>query len=266
MIRFSNAFSPDDRLPDGHGIAIKLFGVPGEKLLDDERDAPTQDFLLADIPVFFVANAQRFLVFMRDQAKLEAQGISPEDVMPKLAETCPHEVEIMSKLLRPGDVSPLASEYWSCVPYALGQGAVKYHVKPASSNLNGQSDTDSVDFLHHALVEHLIFEQKPAQFDFFVQRQLNPETMPIEDATVEWDSAFEKVAKFSIPPQRFDSQEHRTSCENLSFTPWHALSDHRPLGGLNRARRAVYLASQELRHRENHVPMREPASIAEFPE
>jgi hypothetical protein len=46
--------------------------------------------------------------------------------------------------------------------------------------------------------------------------------------------------------------------ENLSFTPWHALPEHRPLGGINRARKVIYDLISTFRHRENDQPRREP--------
>ena len=69
--------------------------------------------------------------------------------------------------------------------------------------------------------------------------------MPIEDASVEWpaDAApFQTVATLRIPSQRFDSPEQLARCEAISFNPWHALVPHRPLGSMNRARRAIYEA------------------------
>ena len=66
------------------------------------------------------------------------------------------------------------------------------------------------------------------------------------------------VARVTIPPQDFDSPEQRAFCENLSFTAWHGLAAHRPLGGLNRLRRTVYDAVSRLRHEINGTPRVEP--------
>ena len=51
----------------------------------------------------------------------------------------------------------------------------------------------------------------------------------------------------TIPPQDFETDERRALCESLTFSPWHGLAEHRPLGGINRLRRPVYDASG--RHR-----------------
>ena len=59
-IRFSNGNS--ERRPgwmfDARGMAIKLTGVPGAKLMDDEKH--TQDFVLISHPAFFVDDLKRY--------------------------------------------------------------------------------------------------------------------------------------------------------------------------------------------------------------
>ncbi len=94
-------------------------------------------------------------------------------------------------------------------------------------------------------------------------KQLAQETMPIEDPGHEWPesmSPFRKVATIRILQQEFDSDKQKEFGENLSFTPWHALPEHRPLGGVNRARKVVYRAISLFRHEYNKTPRVEPAS------
>lgn len=106
-------------------------------------------------------------------------------------------------------------------------------------------------------------EQHEALFDFLVQLQTDPDTMPVEDPTVPWDDGvaapFIKVATIRIPIQSFESKEQMEFGENLSFTPWHAVADLRPLGGINRARKRVYEAISARRHELNGVSMEEPS-------
>jgi len=61
-IRFSNQDSSGgpDRARDIRGMAVKLMGVPGAKLLDDERDEHTHDFVLVSTPVFVTRDAAEF--------------------------------------------------------------------------------------------------------------------------------------------------------------------------------------------------------------
>ena len=74
--------------------------------------------------------------------------------------------------------------------------------------------------------------------------------MPIEDATVEWkeqDSPYLPVARIRIPRQRIDDAARTAWCEEVAFNPWNSLTEHRPLGSLNRARRDIYRALSQFR-------------------
>ena len=62
----------------------------------------------------------------------------------------------------------------------------------------------------------------------------------------------------TIPPQTFDTPERQAFGEGLSYTPWHALPEHRPVGQVNEVRRKVYLASSDERHRHRGAPRAEP--------
>jgi hypothetical protein len=91
--------------------------------------------------------------------------------------------------------------------------------------------------------------------------------MDVEDSVQEWndeDAPFYKVAKITIPKQAFDSDAQRSFCENLSYTPWHSLPEHRPLGGVNRIRRIVYERISKLRHDLNQSLRQEPTGDESF--
>lgn len=79
----------------------------------------------------------------------------------------------------------------------------------------------------------------------------------------EWkesDAPFYKVATLTIPQQTFDTPAQNQMCENLSFSPWHALPEHRPLGAANRMRKVIYDHISRVRHQMNAVPRQEPES------
>lgn len=78
--------------------------------------------------------------------------------------------------------------------------------------------------------------------------------MPIEDTSIEWkesDAPYETVAKVRIPAQDFDTPAQNLACDNQSFNPWFGLEAHRPIGGINRLRKAVYEAVSDYRHSRN---------------
>ena len=80
----------------------------------------------------------------------------------------------------------------------------------------------------------------------------------MEDASVEWQTPFTRVAELTIAAQDFNTAERDAFGEALSFNPWHSLAAHRPLGGLNRARKIAYELSSKLRHETRGVTMSEP--------
>jgi hypothetical protein len=100
-----------------------------------------------------------------------------------------------------------------------------------------------------------------ASFDFMIQVQKNPSRMPVEDAGVEWsekESPFIKVATLRISAQVFRTREREDLAEDLSFSPAHSLIEHRPVGGINRARVEIYQYLSEFRHKQNNKPLIEP--------
>jgi hypothetical protein len=262
-IRFSNARMQDDRMPDGHGMAIKLMDVPGRKLLEGQEHEQTQDFLLLDHPAFFIKNALEFAEF--EAALIEMDSTEVWLSLSKLSVARfflarPLELLIVAQIAMHLPSNPLEARYWSATPYRLGPRAVKYAVKPRIGPSPIASPRLTANHLREAMKRSLATDDG-AYFDFFIQPQVDSERTPIEDATREWDELAApsyKAATIHIPPQAFDSDEQMQFCENLSFNPWHCLPEHRPLGGINRLRKAVYVALSELRHGLNNLPSIEP--------
>ena len=121
------------------------------------------------------------------------------------------------------------------------------------------------DYLQNAMTATL--DSSEVCFDFYVQKFKDSESTPIEHSTVEWLEAVSPpihVAKIIIPAQRFASVEQMHFCENLSFTPWHTLPEHKPLGAVNRTRRTVYTAISKTRHGLNGVSRSEPNGDERF--
>jgi hypothetical protein len=144
--------------------------------------------------------------------------------------------------------SPLAVRYWSTVPYRLGDQAVKYTAVPSAGNASPAPASNGPDYLRETMVARLAGGNPPVVFELSIIPQTDPATMPIENPMTPWTSTPVAVATITVRPQAFDSADQMEQCERMSFDPWHALAEQRPLGGINRARRAVYEASVKLRH------------------
>lgn len=255
-IRFSNQdgkINPDiDR--DIRGMAIKLMGVPGEKLLEQEKHEQTQDFILISTSVFVAKDVQEF------DAMIKALTGS---FLAKIGFFITHW-RIVKNLLGSMKTfaNPLQIRYFSTTPYLFGSNAVKYSVLPHVTVADNIPTQATADYLREAMVRQL--ESGDAMFDFAVQLQSDADQMPIEDPGVEWSetaSPFIPVATIKIMQQNFDTEAQKAFGENLSFSPWHSLPEHRPLGGVNRARKIVYAAISAFRHQKNAAPRAEPTNF-----
>lgn len=260
-IRLSNSAPrlQHDLRGDVRGFAIKLLGVPGRKLTDDEPDVLTHDFVLASAPTFFIRNPIDYVPF-----SLAVEKKRPfREYFFKGGVRWTELKTLLRSSIR--IKNPLAIPYWSQVPSRLGPHVVKYHARPREPLAGGSLSTDR-DYLRTNMAATL--RQRSVCFDFLVQRQTDPIAMPIEDAIVRWDeqrSPFIKVATITIPRQIFDAPAQLGAAEHLSFTPWRCLAEHEPLGGIQRVRRTVYRELSRFRHAMNGVPRQEPAPDATLP-
>lgn len=249
-VRFSNAQGTivPDKLPTGRGAAIKLLKVEGPRAIPNDTD-PAQDFLMVNHPAFPFGTPAKYLSVMR---LFTLPLVGEKAIIAYLLKDKGARKNV--RAIRAKWVgSPLETKYWSGSPYWLGSSdgktgqAVKYSLvhrtrpKPVPESLEDKSD----HYLKESLIEHLTGQE--AKFDFKVQFQTDPRTMKIEDAAVAWDEDISvpvTVATLHILPHKSEDIRLVTEeCEAKSFTPWHALAEHRPLGGINRLRRLVYEAS-----------------------
>ena len=259
-IRFSNGRSSmkgnHDADKDAHGMAIKLFNIYDDSLMQPGDGPETQDFLMHDSPVFFTADLEDYNRFVESDDKILYffDGINPFKW--KL-----RELQYGLATLKEPPASPLRTQYFSNTAYKLGTLNIKFNAKScvSPSEITGQ-DINDPDFLRKTMAVEL--QNSEACFEFRVQLQDPDKYMPIEDPSILWkesDSPFITVAKIIIPQQKFDSEQQQQFCENLSFSPWNALSEHRPIGQLNRIRKEVYAASSKYRHENNQEEI--PASL-----
>jgi hypothetical protein len=148
------------------------------------------------------------------------------------------------------------------VPYQLGTGsgaqAVKYSARACSATVDPMPSKPEHDFLRAALRNTM--QDGDACMEFLVQPRTTS-SMDVEDSRTEWKEAqapFYTVAMIRIPRQVFDTPEQSEFCENLSFTPWHALPEHKPLGVTNRLRKVIYDHISRVRHEMNNTMRQEP--------
>jgi Catalase len=252
ILRFSNSQGTFERDGTGtaRGVAIKLLDVVGARAVTGDGDN-TQDFLMMNHPVFpFPDPKAYFETISRKNIPLVGDLVAAIHL--KLLQ--PKELDVISVIKGKHVASPLEIEYWSGTPFWLGPAsgeggrAVKYSAVSRWANRTAPPDHPEglpEDYLTQALSHDL--QLQGAIFDFKVQLQTDPVGMPVEDVSVRWEEEHSEpitVATLYIPPQKVDgSSELAKRCESMSFNPWHALAEHRPMGGMNRLRKVVYQAS-----------------------
>lgn len=258
-IRFSNGdgdATKADIKGDARGMAIKILDVAGNKLLEDENQASTQDFIMINHPVFFANEPKSYLNLITDiNGNLLQKATIPFALGFK-------GTKIALQTTSSKIPNPMQTRYFSMVPYQLGIGADRLAVKYSARSCSNATDPIPSDPEHNYLRSALknSLQKDDACMEFLVQPRTSND-MSVEDSMTEWKESkapFYKVATIRIPKQEFDTPEQNKFCENLSFSPWHALAEHKPLGVTNRMRKVIYDHISRLRHEVNSAARQEP--------
>lgn len=257
-VRYSSSSSnpqPDSK-GDIRGMALKLVGVPGKKLLTDKQDAVTQDFVLVSCETFISRNVDQFARTIKAIASGSKLTMLFYALNPANWGVIARSLK---RFIKPHSL--LDIPFFSSVPYQFGDThqAVKYSCIPNHPQGGSVPSNPDDEYLKYKLVSDL--NERDYTFDFCVQFQENAYRMPIENPTVLWASKKVKLATLVIPKQEFDTDSRKAYGEILSFNPWHSLPEHRPLGGFNRARRWVYEAMAEFRNTFNGNAIVEPTDM-----
>ncbi|MFH5923602.1 catalase family protein [Roseomonas xinghualingensis] len=280
VLRFST--NPGDLLDDSisvpRGLALKVVGVEGERLPGSEGQA-TQDFVLVNSPAFAVPKAKDFLTPLKLLAKTTdiPQGYKKvASTMLRGAEAALEAVGGGSPTLKTLGGHPnthiLGETFYSATPFLHGPYMAKYSVAPATTMLKALTGR-KVDVARRpdALREEVMafFASQQGEWDLRVQLCTDIERMPVEDASVEWPeemSPYVSVGRIIVPPQpSWDEERSKAVDLGMSFSPWHGLAAHRPLGSINRVRKPAYMMSSRFRAEHSGCPMREPGRGEEVP-
>jgi hypothetical protein len=242
-------------------ISIKLMGVPGPKLMDEEKF--TLDMFGVSTPTFVTPDTKA-------NAQLQIESLKNAQMFYFLNLHRPHVLDmIMQGLWVKTQSSPFEAPYFSCVPYLLGEGqAMQYSVWPKSKKrtpIPRLPLRPPDDYLRDAMVASLA--EGDVEFDIRLQLQTDPYLMPIENNAVLWPEKISprvSVATLHLPRQKFNSPAQMEFAKRLSYNPWHCIAEHRPLGNQSRARRRMYAELSRLRHAMNKVPHYEPTGDEVF--
>jgi Animal haem peroxidase len=243
VVRLSNADGEPkaDSMPDLRGIALRI--------LVGDREA--HDLLATNFPVSHARNARQFVAFAKATAGGSLSrllGLIGLSIAFGPSET----VRMVRNVVRARrrKVTSLALEtYWSRGAIRWGESlAVRYLIRPAAGIAPApNSSRREPNFLSAELTRRL--DEGEVHFDLCIQRFVDDKSTPIEDTAAEWTeraSAPVAVAVLTIrKPGSSDAEAigDARAIEELAFNPWNTTDAFRPLGNLNRARKAVYDAS-----------------------
>jgi hypothetical protein len=205
------------------------------------------DFLMTNGPANHARNARQMVVFARAMARSRLLvlprllfGIGPFETIRMLAN--------LRRATRHTVTSLALETYWSRAAILWGAaGPVKYFLRPAGTDKTPEPNADDPNYLRTEFAARL--REQDVAFDLFLQRFVDEKRTPIEDGAVEWTEQVSPpipVARLILHQQDVNSAEGRVResvVDQMAFDPWHAPEEFRPVGNLNRSRKAIYAAS-----------------------
>src|SRR5262245_26842499 len=283
LIRFSSAsnhLGADATLGGVLGAALKIFDVPGSKLVDDEPGSATFDLVLKNNPTFLANTARHYLVLQaitNEAPKYLARGKAGyhellRDLLTGKGAFAPEdwaweEMFAFMKIAQTPVRNPLLTTFWSMAAVRHGDYVAKVRIAPTAESTarvvhRELNRRDRPQVFYPTLVDELA----ASAFDFDLQVQLSTDlaAMPVNLTTVEWPEAlspYVTVGRVHIPRQDISGQESNEKTDALAFNQWRVTEEHRPLGEIMNVRR-IYTASAKLRRALNHQPQGEPTSAA----
>jgi hypothetical protein len=231
-----------DRMPDVRGFALRVFGVQGESALDNGA-AVSQDFTLINQEVFAFSGSTEFVDFVA--AASHGNGALLKYILRRYGVLgAPRQLARMLKVAGKPFSGFATEPLFSTLPMANGPYAVRVRLVPAATNgkpATGAREDWAADF-------SLRLRDKPLHWDLQLQYFASEALTPIEDASVNWATPYNTVARLMLPRQDTGSAEGQALAGKIEATvidPWQALAEHRPLGDVQRARKVVYFQSQK---------------------
>jgi catalase len=271
FLRFSgqDKETQNDTRGDAKGLAMKIFNVPGKKLLPGFEDDPNMDIVFNAFPVFIPQNETAFASLV--QSRTELCGGGDRCRAPFGQRYAPNAAISAMEVANNTVSSQLCMPHYAISPYQFGKKplpnpAVKYRVWPCtyipSIGLPLPAGTPA-DYLTQDMITRL--NTQDYCFDLQLQFQTDTCLHPINDFLTEWkesDTPFITFGRINIPKQTVLTDDDYI-CRHAAFNAWRVIEDHRPIGSLNRARLFDMMNSHNHRLAINNV--QEPFTRRRYP-
>lgn len=270
----------DDSVSTPRGLAIKIIGVAGDRLDGSESDL-TQDLILVNGPAFGASSAKKFLSTL----KLLAATTDRAEGLKKVISATLRGVQ-SAIVAATGEPSPtiatlggqpethiLGETFFSQAPLRFGDYIAKVSVAPVSAELAALAqaplDVNGVpDGLRRAVMA--FFAAQGGEWEVRAQLCTDLDKMPVEDASVVWpesESFYQTVGRIVAKSQTAWSKTRAEMVDDgMSFSPWHGIAAHRPLGSIMRVRKSVYDMGKRFRAEQNGLRIVEPREAVRLPD
>lgn len=171
----------DDRKPNARGLSLKVLDVTGATL---EPGVTTHDVLFNTLPVLPPGTARTF----REFTEIRERNFSDESAMAAEVAQRP-DGERLGAFGRLADIHPLAHAYYTQGAFRYGDHVAKIALLPGTPEQESLAEravtADDDGSVLRALVESWATDRETV-FDVRVRLRTDAETMPVEDAAVDW--------------------------------------------------------------------------------
>ena len=165
----------------------------------------------------------------------------------------------------------MSFSFYSQAAYTHGPYVAKYRLAPmlAHQEALSSSKPSGPDDLMPMIAQY--FTSHPARYSLDVQMCRDLSKQPVEDTQTEWkdsETPWERVAILELPVGQDSASDARRKFweEQMALSPFTGLAAHRPLGSVNRLRKAIYAHSKANRvNRNQTVIKRDVRNIDEIP-
>ncbi len=265
----------DDSVSTPRGLGLKIVGVDGARLPGSEGDV-VQDFVLVNGPAFGAPNAKAFLANLKLLAATTDKMEGVKKVVSaamrglqtiKLAVSDTPNATIATLGGQP-ETHILGETFYSQAPLLWGDYIAKVAVAPVSPELTALTDAKlnvdgKPDGLRKAVSE--FFTTHGGVWEIQAQLCTNLDDTPVENSAKVWPedkSPYIAVGRITAKPQQTWTPARAEAVdEGYSFSPWHGLAAHRPLGSIMRVRKAAYEMGAKFRTEHGKRPVVQPKSV-----
>ena len=269
----------DDSVSTPRGLAVKIIGVEGERLEGSEGDV-TQDLVLVNGPAFGAPTPKAFLATLKLLAATtdKAEGLKKvvsgamRGVQEIIVATTGGPNATVATMGGQPETHILGETFYSQVPVRFGDHVAKLSVVPVAPELTALTDKPLAEgggpnAIRAAVIE--FFRANGGHWEVRAQLCTSLDDMPVENAATVWPeskSLYQTVARIRVKPQTAWSEARaRVVDDGLSFSPWHGLDAHRPLGGIMRSRKQAYEMGKRFRAERNGHAITEPREAINLP-